>query len=103
MNININKDRTFTVEIEGKVIGYGSIIGNGMTYVEALEIKEEYRNQRYGTMALNELVKIYGEICIAPDNEKAKRLYEKIADPMKETYYDKFGFAIDQGYGVYVI
>ncbi len=103
MKVTINQDATFTVEVDGKVVGVGSIVENGMTYLEGLEIYEEHRNQGYGTKAIYELANIYGEICMAPDNEDAARLYARIADPMKQTDYDAWGFAIDQGYGVFVL
>ncbi len=103
MKIKVNENGTFAIEKDGKVIGEGSVVENGTTYLEALEIQEEHRNQGYGTEALYELAKIYGEICLAPDNEDAQRLYERIADDMKDSDYNEFGFALDQGYGVYVL
>ena len=103
MKIKVNENGTFTIEVDGKNIGEGSVIENGMTYVEGLEVYEEHRNQGYGTKALYELAKIYGDICLAPDNKDAQRLYDRIAYEMKENDYNEFGFAIDQGFGVYVI
>lgn len=68
-------------------------------YVERIDIDEEFRNNGYGTDALMQLSdKCYG-IEIAPDNEDARRLYERIGE---ESNWDAADY-IDQGYGVYRI
>lgn len=67
-------------------------------YCEQLFIDEEYRNHGYGTEALEQLSSMYGVVTVAPDNEDARRLYERIG---REHTGQDAGF--DQGYGVYEI
>ena len=103
MKINKKENGLFEVEADGTIIGGGSMMEDedGDCYLERLDIEEEHRNQGHGTKALQELVDVYGSYFLAPDNEDAQRLYERVADEMKQADYDKFGFAIDQGFGVY--
>lgn len=68
-------------------------------YCERIDIDEEYRNNGYGTSALNELSEMFDGITVAPDNEDAKRLYERIGC---ESRYENADY-IDQGFGVYDI
>ena len=43
----------------------------------------------------------FGRVVFAPDNADSKRLQDRIADTLNGRDYNEFGFAIDQGYGVY--
>ena len=95
----------FDIVLDETVIGGGSMIvaetEEDFNYLERLDIDEEHRGQGHGTKALYELLDVYGGYYLTPDNENAKRLYEKVCDEINDTEYDKFGFAIDNGYGVY--
>lgn len=68
-------------------------------YVERIDIDEPYRGHGIGTDALLQVSDIYGGVAIAPDNERAARLYERLGT---ESRYDGAEY-IDQGYGVYDI
>lgn len=83
----------------GDVIGWCNIMADDTAYCEGIAINKECRNKGYGTSALYELSNIYGGITVAPDNEDAKRLYERIGS---ESRYENADY-IDQGYGVYDI
>ena len=81
---------------------------NDTCYIERIDINEEYRGQGIGTEVLkNTLYSEYGfySVVVAPDNDDAKRLYERIGteytSPMDDDECD-FSYN-DQGYGVYVI
>lgn len=107
IKINTQKNGQFYITHDNQIIGHGNIIvaesENDFTYLESIEILPEYRNQGFGTKALYRLSEIYGEFYFAPDNSDAKRLYDRIADQISDFEYSRFGFAIDQGYGVYVL
>ena len=78
-------------------VGYCTVISNGAAYCERIDIDEPFRNCGYGTAALRDLSEMFGGIVVAPDNEDAKRLYDRIG---YESY--KYDY-IDQGFGVYEI
>jgi len=103
MKIVKGENGLFSIEVEGTIIGGGSMIEDdtAMSYLDGIEILEEHRNQGHGTKALYKIREAYGTYFLAPDNEDAQRLYERVADEMKQADYDSFGFAIDQGFGVY--
>ncbi len=104
MKINQKENGVFEVEVDGQIIGEGRMDSDDDgNYLEGLDIEEAHRGQGYGTKALHELAEVYGSYFLAPDNEGAQRLYERVAEPMKEKDYNEFGFAIDQGFGVYEI
>ena len=107
IEINTQKNGQFYITHNNQKIGHGNIIlsesEDDFTYLEAIEILPEYRNQGFGTKALYRLSEIYGEFYFAPDNSDAQRLYDRIAYPISDNEYSRFGFAIDQGYGVYVL
>jgi ribosomal protein S18 acetylase RimI-like enzyme len=107
MKIIKKENGLFDIEVDGIIIGGGSMVeaesDDDFNYLERLDIDEAHRNQGHGTAALYELAKVYGSYYLAPDNEDAQRLYERVADEIKQGDYDSFGFAIDQGFGVYEI
>ena len=69
------------------------------SYIERIDIDEEFRNQGYGTAAIREISSMYYGAVLAPDNEDAKRLYERIGEEFSEDPY----VYCDQGYGVYLV
>ncbi len=100
------KDGKLAIVVNGLEVGEADVLvedGDDYGYLERLDIDEKYRNNGYGTKALRALAEKFERIIFAPDNEDAKRLYSRIADELKSADYDSFGFAIDQGYGVYEI
>jgi len=107
MKIRILKKEygAFEIEVNDVVVGSGCMMvaehEDDFSYLERIDIFEEYQNQGFGTAALYALCEIYGGFFLAPDNEGARRLYDRIADSMKQKDYDAFGFSIDQGFGVY--
>ena len=87
------------VENETVVGGCSIMVDEKSAYCERIDIDEEYRNNGYGTSALNALSDMFGGIMVAPDNEDARRLYERIG----YEYGDESTPYIDNGYGVYKI
>lgn len=89
----------YSIQLDGSEIGTASVQASATAYVERIDIDEEQRGQGYGTEALRQLSRIHGGIYLAPDNDDARRLYERIG-----TEYDgPDAEYIDQGYGVYEI
>ena len=90
-----------------ETVSYDIAAGKGLTtvqtnendtYLERIDIDEEYQGQGIGTRAIKELANIYGTIYAAPDNENSQRLFEKIGTEQTEKYW-----MVDQGFGVYEI
>ena len=78
---------------------------NGICYIERIDVDEQYRNRGIGTEVLTSTLyeEGYRTVVVAPDNDDAKRLYERIGT---EFIYTGVGVDFsynDQGYGVYVI
>ena len=88
------------IMLDGKEVGtIGMVADENEPYLERIDIGEKYRNKGIGTDALRLVAEKYGEFLIAPDNEDAKRLYERYGN---ESNSDNAAY-IDQGYGVYSI
>lgn len=88
------------IMLDGKEVGtIGMVVDESEPYLERIDIDEKYRNKGIGTDALRLVAEKYGEFLIAPDNEDAKRLYERYGD---ESNSDNAPY-LDQGYGVYSI
>ena len=68
-------------------------------YVEGIVVEEQYRGHGIGTDALLQASSMYGGIAIAPDNERAARLYQRLGT---ESRYEGAEY-VDQGFGVYDI
>ena len=80
----------------------------GDAFVDWIEIYEGNRGRGLGTEFLLHLAgsSEYGEIVLAPNNENAQRLYERIGEDASERKYDRYLESwqyVDQGYGVYRI
>ena len=88
------------IMLDGKEVGtIGMVADENEPYLERIDIDEKYRNKGIGTDALRLVAEKYGEFLIAPDNEDAKRLYERYGE---ESNSDNAPY-LDQGYGVYSI
>ena len=108
---------TFDVEDdEGRNVGYryylndtviasvSIITDDKSTYVERIDVGDKYQNLGFGTRILKQLADEYGDVYVAPDNEDAKRLYERIGyDEVGSRAYNESYYAVDEGYGVYSI
>ncbi len=116
MKIIEKKSGIFDVEVDGRVVGSGIMIKDeahydqeedieteDRPYLERFDIIEGYRRRGYGTKALLLLRAMHGSYILAPDNEQAQQLYERIGRKITESDYSKWGFAADQGFGVYEI
>lgn len=68
-------------------------------YVERIDVDEQYRGRGIGTDALLQASIMYGGITVAPDNERAARLYQRLGT---ESRYEGAEY-VDQGFGVYDI
>ena len=78
-------------------VGYVTVIQDSFSaYCERIDIDEPYRNKGYGTSALLALSDMFHGIIVAPDNEDARRLYDRIGRESSDDMYD-------QGFGVYEI
>lgn len=87
----------FNIIENGITVGYASVmVDDSSAYCERIDIDEEYRNRGYGTAALRDLSEKFHGIIVAPDNEDAQRLYERIGYETSDDMYD-------QGFGVYEI
>lgn len=102
---------SFDIYADGQKVGSIEIIDcfneeNDICYVERIDIDEEYRGQGIGTEVLkNTLYSDFGyyTTIVAPDNEDAQRLYERIGREYNCTN-EGYDFSYnDQGYGVYEI
>lgn len=90
----------FDIQVNGVTVGDCSVlVDETSAYCERIDINEDQRNQGYGTAALQELSSEYGDIIVAPDNEDAQRLYDRIG----YEYSGEDADYIDQGFGVYRI
>ena len=85
--------------VDGKTVGNAEVMVSDTAYVERIDIDEEYRTRGYGTAFLMELSSKYGFIYLAPDNEDAQRLYDRLG----YEYTGEDADYIDQGFGVYKI
>ena len=103
--INLKGNGVFTIEVNGLEVGAGYMMmaesEDDFTYLERLDINEEHQNKGYGTQALRSLREQIGNYYLSPDNEDAKRLYERLGQEIDDNDYNRFGFAIDNGFGVY--
>lgn len=100
----------FDILANGEKVGTLSIIDqfndvNDVAYVERIDIDEAFRGQGIGTTVLTSLLKeTYSAVVTAPDNEDAKRLYERIGEEYSGIYGVDNDFSYeDQGFGVYTI
>ncbi len=86
-------------------VAYASVrIFKDSTYVERIDVDDDYQNMGFGTRILKQLADEYGDVYVAPDNEDAKRLYERIGyDKVGSRAYNESYYAVDEGYGVYSI
>lgn len=99
------------IEEESTVVGYDIVsddttvgamtVMNSYTgaYVERIDVDEQYRGRGIGTDALLQASIMYGGITVAPDNERAARLYQRLGT---ESRYEGAEY-VDQGFGVYDI
>lgn len=85
---------------EGTSVGGATVMSDsGYTYCDRIDIDENFRNLGIGTAALQLLSEEFGGLVVAPDNENARRLYDRIGCEWngEDAPY------IDQGFGVYEI
>lgn len=84
---------------DGKIIGYGRIIGDGICflYIHDVMVIPEYQSKKIGTMIMNKLIQKVDKV--KQDNPDV-RVYLG-ASKGKEEFYEKFGFVkrVDAGLG----
>ncbi len=89
----------FSASVDGQEVGCASVMTDEKsTYVDRIDIYEAHRNHGFGTAFLMALSKLYGSVVLAPDNEDARRLYDRLGNDVSKDYW-----MVDQGYGVYEI
>jgi ribosomal protein S18 acetylase RimI-like enzyme len=97
----------YKIIVNGEHVGDVNVIWNGdeddALYVERIDINESERNKGIGTAAIRALQKIYPDKSMysAPDNDDAKRLWERIGEPINALQTPEWIQYSDQGYGVY--
>lgn len=91
----------YGMEENGEIIATASVLlGEDGAYCEAIEVEENHRNNGIGTAFLKALADEHDSIVVAPDNEDAQRLYDRLGYDItdKGDWY-----IVDQGFGVYEI
>lgn len=80
------------VEEQGKLIGFGRIIGDGGTvfYIQDIMVEPSYQKQNIGTLIMEKLM---GYI---DDNCTDDAIIGLIAISKLDKFYEKFGFAYNQ-------
>ena len=107
--ITLKKTNSTYYEILKGETKVGGIIFNdeydGRAYLENIDVDADYRNQGIGTEAMRIFAEMNSTrgIYFAPDNEDAKRLYDRIAEEMSVSEYSEYGGNMDQGFGIYVM
>ena len=87
------------IKLNGETVGTVAIrIYDDYSEIDRIDIDEKYRNKGIGTTVLGDIAGEFDTTYIVPDNESAKRLYERIGEEVTsgEVYEN-----LDQGYGVY--
>lgn len=87
------------IKLNGETVGTVAIrIYDDYSEIDRIDIDEKYRNKGIGTAVLGDIAGEFDTTYIVPDNENAKRLYERIGEEVTsgEVYEN-----LDQGYGVY--
>lgn len=87
------------IKLNGETVGTVAIrIYDDYSEIDRIDIDEKYRNKGIGTTVLGDIAGEFDTTYIVPDNENAKRLYERIGEEVTsgEVYEN-----LDQGYGVY--
>lgn len=88
----------YHIIVDGENIGSVSTMEDeDSIYIERIDVDEAFRNRGHGSAALQMLSGMASTVYLAPDNEDARRLYERIGC---ETYNFP---EVDQGFGVYEI
>jgi GNAT superfamily N-acetyltransferase len=95
---------TTTVEKFHGEDAYGDIIEE-YVHLERIDIDDEHQRKGYGTAAIKALAEKFGALVAAPDNEDARRLYERIGEDAYEvgSTKDEWMLYLDLGYGVYIL
>ena len=70
------------------------------SYLERIDINEDYQGKGYGAEFLYFLSREHDDIVIAPDNERAARLYARIGSEVSSFSDD---YIYNQGFGVYIL
>jgi RimJ/RimL family protein N-acetyltransferase len=99
--------REFSIVESGRKVGSMTVLTDitegkaDMALIERIDIEENERNKGYGTKAINVAHELAYNVFCAPDNEDAKRLYDRIGTEARNMV-DWIEYA-DQGYGVYEV
>ncbi len=90
-----------SIILNGKQVGAAGInIYDDFTLIERLDVDEEYRNKGIGSKIITDIASEFDTTYIVPDNENAKRLYERLGDEVTDDDVVEY---LDDGYGVYEI
>ncbi|WP_055666000.1 GNAT family N-acetyltransferase [Desnuesiella massiliensis] len=80
------------VEEQGKLIGFGRIVGDGGTvfYIQDIMVKPSYQKQNIGTLIMEKLMYYIDDNCIDD------AIIGLIAISKLDKFYKKFGFTYNQ-------
>lgn len=97
----------YDIIIDGKKVGDIEVVtdfdkneADSVAYIERIDIDEAFRNQGIGTATIEKISEEHEYAVLAPDNEDAQRLYERLGYDISD--HEVYGYC-DQGYGVYRI
>lgn len=91
----------YDIIADGAAVGVINMtVSDGGAYCEGIEVEENRRNQGIGTAALGLLSREFGSVLVAPDNEDAQRLYERLGYDVTDKGDN---WSVNQGFGVYEI
>lgn len=102
----------FEIFADGQKVGTLDLVDqlnedNDICYIERIDIDNEYQGQGIGTEVLTNSLRDFGyyAVVVAPDNERAQSLYERIGEEYGgPADFDEVDFSYnDQGFGVYMI
>jgi len=92
----------YTLSLSGKELGYATVSDHEV--IERLDIVDDEQGKGYGTYLLQYISQDIGnDLVIVPDNARCVSLYARLGRAMDDAEYDRYGWALDQGHGVYVI
>jgi RimJ/RimL family protein N-acetyltransferase len=73
------------------------MVDENSTYIERIDVAEEYQGNGYGTQAIQMVAREYDTVFAAPDNEDSQRLFERLG----RVYTGDEADYVDQGFGVF--
>lgn len=93
------------ITADGQVVGDVEVVTDydqdeedSIAYIERIDVYEEYRGKGIGTEVITLISNAHAFAVLAPDNERARSLYERLGEDFSSD--EVYGYC-DQGFGVY--